>query len=118
MFNIGSQPTRKTLTNDSLNNGMTLHLDELANGQVYGETSYDLICQMIDHVNVNEDDTFIDLGSGVGQVVLQVAASTPCKMAWGVERAEWPNRYAEVRSLRLIKKKINDFISLHLTQAY
>lgn len=51
---------------------------------------------MIDHVNVTEEDTFIDLGSGVGQVVLQVAASTPCKMAWGIERAEWPNRYAEV----------------------
>lgn len=51
---------------------------------------------MIDHVNVTEEDTFIDLGSGVGQVVLQVAASTPCKMAWGVERSEWPNRYAEV----------------------
>lgn len=64
--------------------------------QVYGETSYDLVCQMIDHVNVTEDDTFIDLGSGVGQVVLQVAASTPCKMAWGIERSEWPNRYAEV----------------------
>ncbi|EFX76269.1 hypothetical protein DAPPUDRAFT_198981, partial [Daphnia pulex] len=63
--------------------------------EVYGETSYDLVCQMIDHVNVTEEDTFIDLGSGVGQVVLQVAASTPCKMAWGVERSEWPNRYAE-----------------------
>ncbi len=63
---------------------------------MYGETSYDLVCQMIDHVNVTEEDTFIDLGSGVGQVVLQVAASTPCKMAWGVERSEWPNRYAEV----------------------
>ena len=63
--------------------------------QVYGETSYDLVCQMIDHVNVTEEDTFIDLGSGVGQVVLQVAASTRCKMAWGVEKAEWPNRYAE-----------------------
>lgn len=51
---------------------------------------------MIDHVNVSEDDTFIDLGSGVGQVVLQIAASTPCKMAWGIERADCPSRYAEV----------------------
>lgn len=52
---------------------------------------------MIDHVNFTEDDTFIDLGSGVGQVVLQIAASTPVKIAWGIERAEWPNRYSEVR---------------------
>jgi len=51
---------------------------------------------MIERVNVTEDDVFIDLGSGVGQVVLQMAASTPCKMAWGIERAEWPNLYAEV----------------------
>lgn len=54
---------------------------------------------MIDHVNVTEEDVFIDLGSGVGQVVLQLAASTPCKMAWGIEKAEWPNRYAEVGTL-------------------
>ena len=66
--------------------------------QVYGETSYDLISQMIDRVNVTEDDVFIDLGSGVGQVVLQMAACTPCKMAWGIERAEWPNTYADVIS--------------------
>ena len=58
---------------------------------------------MIDHVHVMEDDMFIDLGSGVGQVVLQIAASTTCKMAWGVERAEWPNRYAEVMKLKLVQ---------------
>ena len=51
---------------------------------------------MIEHVKVSEDDIFIDLGSGVGQVVLQMAASTPCKKAWGIERAEWPNNYAKV----------------------
>lgn len=66
---------------------------------MYGETSYDLVCQMIDHVKVSEEDTFIDLGSGVGQVVLQLAASTPCKMAWGIERADCPSRYAEVQYL-------------------
>lgn len=64
--------------------------------QVYGETSYDLICQLIDNINMTEDDTFIDLGSGVGQIVLQVAASTSCKMVWGIERSEWPSRFAKV----------------------
>jgi len=64
--------------------------------QVYGETSFDLICQMIDNMLVTEEDTFIDLGSGVGQVVLQLAASTNCKMIWGIERAEIPSRYAMV----------------------
>ena len=52
---------------------------------------------MIEHVKLSEDDIFIDLGSGVGQVVLQIAASTPCKKAWGIERADWPNNYAKVQ---------------------
>jgi len=64
--------------------------------QVYGETSFDHICQMIDSMLVTEEDTFIDLGSGVGQVVLQLAASTNCKMIWDIERAEIPSRYAMV----------------------
>ncbi|XP_057381716.1 histone-lysine N-methyltransferase, H3 lysine-79 specific-like [Daphnia carinata] len=63
--------------------------------EVYGETSYDLICQLIDNINMTEDDIFIDLGSGVGQIVLQVAASTSCKMVWGIERSEWPSRFAK-----------------------
>jgi hypothetical protein len=32
--------------------------------QVYGETSYELVKQMIDTVKISEDDVFIDLGSG------------------------------------------------------
>lgn len=34
--------------------------------------------------------------SGVGQVVLQVAVATPCKFAYGLEKADWPATYAEV----------------------
>lgn len=55
---------------------------------MYGETSYDLVCQMIDQIEITPDDVFIDLGSGVGQVVLQMAAATPCKICLGIERAE------------------------------
>ncbi|XP_017782818.1 PREDICTED: histone-lysine N-methyltransferase, H3 lysine-79 specific-like isoform X2 [Nicrophorus vespilloides] len=63
--------------------------------QVYGETSYELISQMIDQIDITPEDIFIDLGSGVGQVVLQMAAATPCKICLGIERAEVPSRYAE-----------------------
>jgi H3 lysine-79-specific histone-lysine N-methyltransferase len=63
--------------------------------EVYGETSFDFICQMVDEINITEDDVFIDLGSGVGQVVLQVAASTRAKICIGIEKAEVPSRYAE-----------------------
>ncbi|KAG4077343.1 hypothetical protein HA402_009744 [Bradysia odoriphaga] len=62
--------------------------------EVYGETSYDLVCQMIDQIEISSDDVFIDLGSGVGQVVLQMAATKPTKVCWGIERADVPSRYA------------------------
>jgi H3 lysine-79-specific histone-lysine N-methyltransferase len=51
---------------------------------------------MIDQIEITKDDIFVDLGSGVGQVVLQMAAATPCKICFGVERAEVPSKYAEV----------------------
>lgn len=51
---------------------------------------------MIDQIEITSDDVFVDLGSGVGQVVLQMAAATPCRICLGVERAEVPSKYAEV----------------------
>lgn len=53
--------------------------------EVYGETSYDLVCQIIDQIEINQEDVFIDLGSGVGQVVLQMAATMPTKSSLGIE---------------------------------
>uniref|UniRef100_A0A1A9WGS3 Histone-lysine N-methyltransferase, H3 lysine-79 specific n=1 Tax=Glossina brevipalpis TaxID=37001 RepID=A0A1A9WGS3_9MUSC len=63
--------------------------------EVYGETSYELVQQMIKHVNCSGEDTFIDLGSGVGQVVLQMAGSFPLKSCLGIEKADTPSHYAE-----------------------
>ncbi|XP_060641112.2 histone-lysine N-methyltransferase, H3 lysine-79 specific isoform X2 [Anolis sagrei] len=63
--------------------------------EVYGETSFNLVAQMIDEIKMTEDDLFVDLGSGVGQVVLQVAAATNCKHHYGVEKADIPAKYAE-----------------------
>ncbi|KAI4481422.1 hypothetical protein M0804_009542 [Polistes exclamans] len=71
--------------------------------EVYGETSFELICQMIDQVDVTEDDVFVDLGSGVGQVVLQMAAATLCKICIGVERADVPSRYAQSMEINFRK---------------
>ena len=61
--------------------------------EVYGETSFGLVEQMIRAVNVNANDMFVDLGSGVGQVVLQVAASTDAKLCRGIEKADVPAAY-------------------------
>lgn len=54
---------------------------------------------MIKEVGFKEDDIFIDLGSGVGQVVLQIAAATNCNLCIGIEKADLPAMYAEVRFL-------------------
>lgn len=62
--------------------------------EVYGETSYNVVCQLIDHINISADDVFVDLGSGVGQVVLQMAGSVQLKTCYGIERADVPSTYA------------------------
>jgi tRNA G46 methylase TrmB len=54
------------------------------------------LCQMIDQIQITAEDVFVDLGLGVGQVVLQMAAATPCRICFGVEKAEVPSKYAEV----------------------
>ena len=65
--------------------------------QVYGETSFELICQILDKLHpIGVENKFVDLGSGVGQVVLQVAALTNCAMSLGIEKANTPAKYAEV----------------------
>ena len=64
---------------------------------MYGETSFELICQILDKLHpIDKENKFVDLGSGVGQVVLQVAALTNCSMSLGIEKANTPAKYAEV----------------------
>lgn len=63
--------------------------------EVYGETSFDLVAQMIKEVPMNRNGLFIDLGSGVGQVILQVAASGNVRECYGIEKADIPAQYAK-----------------------
>ena len=64
---------------------------------VYGETSFELICQILDKLHpISSENKFVDLGSGVGQVVLQVAALTDCQVSFGIEKANTPAKYATV----------------------
>lgn len=83
--------------------------------EVYGETSFDLICQMIDNIATKPDDVFIDLGSGVGQVVLQMAGSVELKSCVGIEKASIPSQYATEmdkmfrRWMRWFGKRHNDY---------
>lgn len=135
-FNKWTEEFQKQTSNDSLSNKPSstlaryiMHLiynravqdpDKLNHyepfsPQVYGETSFDLIDQLLKNIKLGENDVFVDLGSGVGNVVLHVAAVTNCKRCYGFEKAEWPAYYAEVRLFFFFffwmkKKKKNFFI--------
>ncbi|KAK7873280.1 hypothetical protein R5R35_011346 [Gryllus longicercus] len=63
--------------------------------EVYGETSFEVISTLTEKIDITEDDVFLDLGSGIGQVVLQISASTACRRSLGIERSEIPCAYAE-----------------------
>lgn len=64
--------------------------------EVYGETSFEFVSQMIENLDLRPNDIFIDLGSGVGQVVLQVAATVNLAGCIGIEKADVPCVYAKV----------------------
>ena len=64
--------------------------------QVYGETGLDIVNELLERVHLQPSDIFVDLGSGVGNVVLHVAALARCRVCYGFEKAEWPAFYANV----------------------
>ncbi|KAJ2520274.1 Nucleosomal histone H3-Lys79 methylase [Coemansia sp. RSA 1939] len=61
---------------------------------VYGEILPTLVNQIIDDAQITSDSVFVDLGCGIGNVVLQVAAQTGCQ-ASGVEIMKVPARFAQ-----------------------
>jgi len=64
--------------------------------EVYGETNPILINDIITkHLVLRPGDVFIDLGSGIGNVVFQVAAQTQCT-SYGIELKDNPSRLAGV----------------------
>ncbi len=81
--------------NKAVNEPEKLNQYEPFSPQVYGETSFDLVNEMLSRVKLNPSDIFVDLGSGVGNVVLQVAATIDCKLSYGIEKAECPSEYAK-----------------------
>eukprot|EP00158_Paraphelidium_tribonemae_P006949 Partr_v1_DN28048_c3_g1_i2_m56702 putative Histone methyltransferase that specifically methylates histone H3 to form H3K79me. This methylation is required for telomere silencing and for the pachytene checkpoint during the meiotic cell cycle by allowing the recruitment of RAD9 to double strand breaks. Nucleosomes are preferred as substrate compared to free histones (By similarity) len=64
--------------------------------EVYGETRPSTITDLIRITNIKQQHTFLDLGSGIGNVVLQIHAQTGCK-AYGIELLEIPANYAKLQ---------------------
>ena len=61
-------------------------LKQYENGtdNVYGELLYPFISSILHKTNLKSDQIFVDLGSGVGNVVLQAALEIGCE-SWGCE---------------------------------
>lgn len=63
---------------------------------VYGELLHPFTSNIIERTGLTSDKVFVDLGSGVGNVVLQAALETGCE-SWGCEMMENACNLAEVQ---------------------
>lgn len=83
--------------NDAVSDPNDLNKYSPFSSETYGETSFEFMAQLIDRdqFRPKEDDVFIDLGSGVGHLVLQMAASVKCKKCYGIEIADVPAGFAK-----------------------
>jgi len=82
---IMNEAYRRTILNSNILNKYKGFSDE-----VYGEAGHDLITDLIVRVPITKEDVFLDLGSGIGQVVMQVAAQAQAQGSYGVELADSP----------------------------
>ena len=82
--------------NKSVKDPNELNNYEAFTPEVYGEISFELMWQILDQISpIKREDKFVDLGSGVGQVVLQVAALTDCSFSLGIEKVTTRASYAK-----------------------
>lgn len=56
-----------------------------AEDQIYGELYYYSVVKLLKHINLVKDDHFLDVGSGLGKLVLQIFLTTPASIVTGVE---------------------------------
>ncbi|KIK66094.1 hypothetical protein GYMLUDRAFT_158668 [Collybiopsis luxurians FD-317 M1] len=66
---------------------------EAFSSQVYGELLPSLVEEIVLTTQLNENSLFMDLGSGVGNVVVQAALQTGCR-AYGIELSPGPAQVA------------------------
>eukprot|EP01136_Pigoraptor_vietnamica_P012744 Opistho-1_new@52998 len=72
--------------------------------EVYGEFTFEMINEVVREIALSRDDIFVDLGSGVGQVVLQVAAQAGCVRSTGIEKMQIPADYADKMSVEFRRR--------------
>jgi H3 lysine-79-specific histone-lysine N-methyltransferase len=80
---------------NSVSSPLTLPSIAFSN-HVYGEINSILIKEFIERTKISSKSVFIDMGCGIGNVVLQVAAQTACE-AHGIEIMETPCKLAKLQ---------------------
>jgi len=73
-----------------------LNAYKVGSSNVYGELLPRLVTDIFRKVQLNHEQIFIDLGSGVGNVVLQAALEIGCE-SWGIEQLPTPCELAEMQ---------------------
>lgn len=61
--------------------------------------------------SLKERDVFVDLGSGVGQLVIQMAGGSRVRKAVGIEIASLPNKYAQNLVIEFKKLVVELFLN-------
>ncbi|OQO14374.1 hypothetical protein B0A48_01250 [Cryoendolithus antarcticus] len=80
---------------------VSLHVESLkqyetGTDDVYGELLPSLVNKIINVTQLSHDHIFVDLGSGVGNIVLQTALQVGCE-SWGIEQMPNPCKAAELQ---------------------
>jgi H3 lysine-79-specific histone-lysine N-methyltransferase len=75
------------------------NLKKYKNGSdnVYGELLPDFVSEILQRTRLNHEQVFVDLGSGVGNVVLQAALEIGAE-SWGIEMMDNPCDLAELQA--------------------
>ncbi|RKO97931.1 DOT1-domain-containing protein [Caulochytrium protostelioides] len=85
---------------------------------VYGEIKHRLVAQIMNTVKLKPGMVYLDMGSGIGNTVLQVAAEHNCE-SWGIEVMETPAALADsqrrdfTERVRLYNKPCGTISLLH-----
>lgn len=75
-----------------------------------GEILYSSIDKLFSIFPLKENDVFVDLGSGIGKIVLQIFLTTPVKKACGIEIVNESHQRALIAAQK-IQQDLPDFYS-------
>ncbi|KAJ1327220.1 hypothetical protein BSLG_010562 [Batrachochytrium salamandrivorans] len=70
---------------------------------VYGEIKHSFVRDIIKHADIQPHHTFLDMGSGIGNVIIQVAAECLCE-SYGIEIMDIPSDLAQKQKAEFLSR--------------